>query len=121
MTLDEILLKYVLKDKVENLLDFKTHNFNQYQSSEEQIQSQLDKYVIYADAIHQYLEMCENAKDEQGTIHFSFSQTQLAGFEMSFKSNGISKLTSLPMLNYLSSMYEDLIEKVQDIYELDWA
>ena len=40
---------------------------------------------------------------------------------MSVKTTGISKLTSLPMLNYLSSMYEDLVEKVQDIYELDWA
>lgn len=121
MTLDEILLKYVLKDKVDNLFEFKSHDFNQYMSSDEKIQTQLDKYVIYADAIHQYLEMCENAKDEEGTIYFSFSQTQLAGFEMSFKSNGISKLTSLPMLNYLSSMYEDLVEKVQEIYELDWA
>ena len=64
MTLDQILLKYVLKDKVENLCEFKYHDFNQYQSSENYIQSRIDKYVIYADAIHQYLEMCENAKDE---------------------------------------------------------
>lgn len=52
MTLDEVLLKYVLKDKVDNLFEFRGHDFNQYKSSDEQIQMQLDKYVIYADAIH---------------------------------------------------------------------